>query len=134
MSVDTTESVFRFSEGFDDLFLSDLYGDDLAAAAEVFGSSAMRIRETVSSAGILLQAGEREQVRRSIHHIKPLFGYTGLTRLQESVEAFESSCHAETDGERLMAEFLKLEKAVLEACVKIVGEHNRLKAHLNPKG
>jgi hypothetical protein len=133
MSVDTTESVFRFSEGFDALFLNDLYGDDLAVAAEVFGSSALRIRETIYRAGIHLQAREWEQVRSSIHHIKPLFGYTGLTGLQKSVEAFESSCQNETDRNLLAVEFLRLEKEICEACVKIVEEHNRLKAQLNPK-
>jgi hypothetical protein len=132
MSVDTNASVFVFSACFDALFLNDLYGGDMHAAAEVFGGSAGRIRESANLARVCLSDGAgSEPLRRVLHRIKPVFGYTGLNALQDSVGRFEALCTLEADRQQLLAEYLPLEQAMLRAAADIEREHARLADHIN---
>ena len=132
MSVDTKDPVFVFSGCFDALSINDLYGGDIESAAEVFGGAACRIRESVGLVRRHLSDGEgQEPIRRILHRIKPVFGYTGLNALQESVGHFEALCTPEADRQRLFAEYLPLEKAMLVAAGEIEREYARLTDHIN---
>ena len=131
MSVDTKPPSFGFSDGFDSLFLNDLYGDDMVAAAEVFEGSGTRIAEAIAEAKVHLSSGERDKLRRAIHRVKPVFGYTGLTEVQDAVGAFESRCLKETDMTLLSDDFRSLEGSMREASARIADELERLKAHVN---
>jgi hypothetical protein len=132
MSVATNQSIFVFSEGFDYLSINDLYGQDLGLAAEVFGSSAIRVRESLDLARARMKDGDGpEALRRIVHHIKPVFGYTGQPALKAVVERFESLCMSDVDRERLATEFLLFEQAMLEAAGRVEREHQRLISYIN---
>ena len=125
------ETFFAFSACFDALSLNEIYAGDIATAAEVFSGTPERIREAVHLAADLLQAGDREGLRRMVHRIKPVFGYVGLPNVLECTQGFEDLCHPEMSEEALTSAFTELQRMMLGAAESVCEEHARMTAHIN---
>ena len=127
------DQVFIFSEYFDISFLEELYNGDLPAAVEVFNSAHIQIVDELGIAAEYFQKGDIVSVKKVYHKIKPLFGYVGLTEVQDFVHRFEERCqNAESIGQ-LQAAFEHINEIIGEAIIRIQQESERLKDHINKR-
>lgn len=125
------EPVFVFSGCFDALSLNEMYDGDIATAVEVFAGTPERIREAAHLAAARLKTGDREDLRRIVHRIKPVFGYVGLPRVLECVQCFEDLCNPEVSEEPLFSAFTALQRMMLDAAERVGEEHARMTTHIN---
>ena len=65
-------------------------------------------------------------LKRAIHKIKPLFGFTGFTSLESQCLQFESACEAAAHWHSLTTEFTLLKNNLLRTRSIIEGEKERL--------
>ncbi len=122
---------YEFSESFDRQFLADLYGNDSAAAEEIFGSSLLQIREELASVEEKAARGDVEGIRRTFHKIKPLFGYMGLLSIQDFVQQFEDRCRQPATLEDIQTPFENIMEIMREAISRARQEHQKLKDYNN---
>jgi HPt (histidine-containing phosphotransfer) domain-containing protein len=121
------ELTFSFSEYFNRSFIEELYGGDLQAAEEVFSSAYTQIIEETNLAAALFASGDIVNVRKIYHKIKPLFGYVGLTDVQDYVQSFEEACRHSENTDQLRPAYESIHSIVGEAVVRIQQEYERLK-------
>ncbi len=117
---------YQFSIHFDQQFLTELYGDDMRSAEEVFQSSIIQIHQELEVAETLFKKGNITEVRKIFHRIKPLFGYVGLLPVQDYIQTFEDNCIHFREIEGLALAFENLKVIILDASTKISEEKNRL--------
>ena len=69
---------FYFSPELDTAFLQELYGDDLQQAEFVFESTVQQLRNELPLVESRFHDGDIAGLKKVVHKMKPLFGYTGL--------------------------------------------------------
>jgi len=69
-----------------------------------------------------------ELLRKSVHKIKPSFGFVGLPIVQEKCQDFETKCQIATSVNELDTDFAALLKSLQEAKAIIAEEYGRLKS------
>ena len=126
-----TSNHYVYSDGFDRLFLDELYSGDTRTAEEIFGTSLAQVELSMQLAEIECRSEDPTRLRRVIHHVKPLFGYMGLLSVQDSVQQFEDLCGGERDMAIVRAAFEELLAIVQEAMLRVRGEQTRLHRHNN---
>ena len=72
------------------------------------------------------KAEDIRALKRAIHKIKPLFGFTGFTSLESQCLQFENACEAAADWHSLANEFTLLKNNLLQTRSIIEGEKERL--------
>lgn len=117
---------FVFSEGFDRLFLEELYAGDTLMIEQMFETSLTQVSLSMDLAGIESRSSDPARLRRVIHHAKPLFGYMGLLSVQDSVQQFEDLCQRESDMSVIRNAFEALKSIVEEALIRVRHEQSRL--------
>lgn len=122
---------YVFSDGFDRLFLDELYAGDTRTAEEIFGTSLAQVELSMQLAEIECRSEDPGRLRRVIHHVKPLFGYMGLLFVQDSAQQFEDLCGGERDMAIVRAAFAELRLIVEEALQRVRGEQARLHRYNN---
>ncbi len=127
------DQVFIFSEYFNVTFLEELYSGDLSAAAEVFNSAHIQIVEELGIAAGHFQKGDIPAIKKIYHKIKPLFGYVGLTEVQDCVQRFEDSCQMSKNGKHLQTAYENINAIIGEAIIRIQQESERLKDFNNQR-
>lgn len=133
MYFEPRDQAFIFSEYFDISFLEELYGGDLVAAVEVFNSAHMQIVDELGFAAEHFKEGNIPAVKKVYHKIKPLFGYVGLTEVQDFVQRFEESCHQAQSKAQLQDAYDNINAIIGEAIIRIQQESERLKDHINQR-
>jgi HPt (histidine-containing phosphotransfer) domain-containing protein len=122
---------FTFSEGFDRIFLDELYGGDTRTAEEIFGTSIAQVGLSMQLAEIESRSDDPLRLRRVIHHAKPLFGYMGLLALQDAAQQLEDLCAPGADMDTVRAAFAQLRSLVDDAMERVRAEQERLHRHNN---
>jgi hypothetical protein len=126
-----TNDHYVFSDGFDRIFLDELYSGDTRTAEEIFGTSLAQVELSMQLAEIECRSEDPARLRRVIHHVKPLFGYMGLLSVQDSVQQFEDLCGGERDMAVVRTAFEELLAIVQEAMLRVRGEQTRLHRYNN---
>lgn len=120
---------FRFSPGLDVDLLQELYGEDLQQAEIVFESSAQQLRTELSVAEARFHDGDIPGLKKTVHKIKPLFGYIGLNKIMLEFAAFEQECAQANDPGSIESGFQHIKIIAMEALQKADNETKRLKQH-----
>ena len=120
---------FRFSPELDIDFLQELYGEDLQQAEMVFESSAQQLRIELSLAEARFHDGDIPGLKKSVHKIKPLFGYMGLNKIMSEFAAFEQECAQANEPALVEPGFQHIRMIAAEALQKVDNEINRLKQY-----
>lgn len=131
MTTTLAAEVFTFSEGFDRIFLEELYGGDTRTVEEIFGTSLAQVELSLQLAEIESRSDDPLRLRRVIHHVKPLFGYMGLLSLQDAAQQLEDLCAPGADMAIVRAAFGQLQTLVDDGMVRVRAEQNRLHRHNN---
>jgi hypothetical protein len=127
------EQAFIFSEYFNVSFLEELYSGDMSAAVEVFNSAHIQIVDELGIAAGYFKSGDILAVKKVYHKIKPLFGYVGLTEVQDYVQRFEDSCQNAETKEQLLIAYENINGIIGEAIIRIQQETERLKDFINKR-
>jgi len=120
---------FRFSPELDIDFLQELYGEDLQQAEMVFESSAKQLRIELSLAEARFHDGDIPGLKKSVHKIKPLFGYMGLNKIMSEFAAFEQECAQANEPALVEPGFQHIRMIAAEALQKVDNELKRLKQY-----
>jgi hypothetical protein len=87
-----TDKKFIFNEMIDKAFIFSLYEDDFDYIVEVFGSCLTSIDEDIVFLTQAFESGDASLVKKSVHKLKPVFGFTGLLVHQDAIGNFENAC------------------------------------------
>lgn len=126
MSTGNEENSFGFSSELDTAFLKELYGDDLQQAELVFESSLQQIEMDLPVMREQFGAGDVGGLKKTVHKLKPLFGYIGLNPVQEEYSHFEAQCQTAPDAQTLHGDFKRLLESTEAAHRTIETEWMRL--------
>lgn len=127
------EQAFIFSEYFNVAFLEELYSGDMPAAVDVFNAAHTQIVDELDIASNYFRSGDISAVKKVYHKIKPLFGYVGLTEVQDCVQRFEDSCQNAENTEQLLMAYENINGIIGEAIIRIQQESERLKDFINKR-
>ena len=117
---------FVFSDAINSQYIIDLYAGDYIMIEETFGDVLHEYDGFVERILTNYHENDRAALKSAVHKIKPLFGFVGLTNIQELCLEFENSCKDASDA--TMAElFTPLKARLLDARAIIEREKVRLK-------
>lgn len=121
--------LFRFSPDLDVDFLHDLYGDDFQQAQLIFESTAPQLRSDITLAESTFHNNDVVSLKKIIHKMKPMFGYTGMNVTMHLFASFETDCASAQTTTGLEERFYHIISIANRAVDKIEIEINRLKEH-----
>lgn len=105
MSQQSVAKKFVFHEKIDKEFIFNLYEYDYVYVAEVFQTSLECFDTDMARFRDSFASGDIDELRKAVHKIKPVFGYTGLLEFQDQLAKFEKQCEMQTSTEPLAADF-----------------------------
>lgn len=127
MNQPTLSKHFIFNEKINADYLFSLYADDYAYIEEVFQVTLQHFDPDFELIKISFEGESLIDLRRSVHKMKPAFGFVGLTCLQEQCKQFEDRCEQASSTESLKDDYKKLIAALEEGKLTIDSEYRKLK-------
>jgi HPt (histidine-containing phosphotransfer) domain-containing protein len=122
---------YTFSTGFNQQFLDELYAGDLDQISMIFEMSLDNIKTELPLAAGYFANNDPMALKGHYHKMKPVFGYVGLTDVQQLIQTFEHKCMVAKDVAELEADHSHVKSAIEAGVVKLENEMNRLTAHLS---
>ena len=119
---------FIFNEKIDSEFLHNLYEDDYQYMVEVFETTLRHFDEDVLPIQSAFGDSDFSGLRKALHKVKPVFGFTGLLRHQEVLGKFEEACSGSQNISELHSAYDSLMELIHEGRDIIEKEHKRLLA------
>jgi len=126
MKDDSQPMPFIFNARIDGQFLYRLYENDYQYIAEVFKTALENFKEDLAPVKEAYLINDPELLRKSVHKLKPVFGYTGLLHIQDSLEVFENGQLQNFSPELLANVFKELMKSIEEGKEIMEEEQKRL--------
>ena len=126
MSHQSVSKIFVFNDKIDKAFIFSLYEDDYVYISEVFGTSLESFEEDLGYVEDSFRANNLGELRKAVHKIKPVFGFTGLLDHQEKIGLFEQQASMAGNTEAVSHEFDELLKVMRDGKRIIEDEHRRL--------
>ncbi|MBO9571233.1 MAG: hypothetical protein J7497_03350 [Chitinophagaceae bacterium] len=117
---------FDFNEKVDKSFIFSLYEQDFVYITEVFGSSLESLDTDVEDLESSFRGGNLVELRKAVHKLKPIFGFTGLLDHQEKIGLFEQQAAMAGNTDAVSHEFDELMKVIRDGKRIIEDEHRRL--------
>ncbi len=115
-----------FHEKVDKAFIFNLYENDYPYIAEVFGSSLEALEEDMNIVELSYDQGQLQELKKAVHKIKPVFGFTGLLEHQEKIGLFERQAAMAGNIHAVSHEFEELIKIIREGKKIIEEEYRKL--------
>lgn len=129
MSLIEKTGLFIFDKRLDSKHLYSLYGNDYAWIQEIFRIAHENFSADLSAIREAWNAQDMDGLKRSVHKIKPTFGFIGLPGLQQTCKDLEISIASETSLSAVHNQ-LQLLLAQCDECAEILGgELSRLIAY-----
>jgi HPt (histidine-containing phosphotransfer) domain-containing protein len=117
-----------FDERLDGTFLTELYGNDVAYAATVFGSFLEEVKPMMAHCDAALASGDMAVLRKAVHKLKPTLHYVGLTQLGHQLEQIEKDCGDGVPAVVLTSRYEQAASAIRAMLPLIEREKNKLEA------
>ena len=124
----TSLNTFAFSDKIDSKSIHEMYENDLPYIETIFKTILDHFNEDLSAICNGYQQQNLEGLRRSIHKVRPTFGFAGMPGLQEKCREFESKCQAAASINEIQIDFENLVKDMEEAEAIIKEEYGKLKS------
>jgi HPt (histidine-containing phosphotransfer) domain-containing protein len=121
-----TSNTFVFNTEFDINYLFSLYGDDYNYLQEVFNTVLSDYQTLTDNIEYSYTSGNLNALRSSVHKIKPVFGFVGLTTVQEQCQQFEKICDAANSPDQLSTDFENLKNKIFQSRQLIEAEKKKL--------
>src|SRR5687768_7721055 len=80
---------FVFNDKIDKAFIFSLYENDYAYISEVFNTSLDSFEGDLVIVEDSFRTKNLNELKKAVHKIKPVFGFTGLLDHQEKIQLFE---------------------------------------------
>lgn len=126
MSTNKKSNLFVFNEKIDSSFLFSLYEDDYAYMEEIFSITVEQLALDVPLVKTAFEQGQLADLQKSVHKLKPSFGFVGLTDLQQECKLFEDLCRQSTSTQEVSDPFAILYPKLEEARTLVAEEQARL--------
>src|SRR6478672_6266929 len=119
---------FTFSDKIDADYIYSMYENDYPYIESMFKVVLDHFDEDL--AAIHNNYGQKnvELLRKSVHKIRPSFGFAGLPVVQEKCREFENKCQAAKSMNELEIDFPEFVKCLEEAGTVIIEEYKKLKS------
>ena len=128
----TEHKPFIFNEKFDKELLFSLYEDDFPYMEEIFSITLTQLKPDILQLKAAFEAGITDDIRKSIHKIKPSYGFVGLPAVQELCKQFESECTVAAVANELSPSYQKLIGILDESTNIIESEYQKFKEYNQP--
>ncbi len=128
MRSETLPKEFIFNEKIDKDTLYGLYADDFAYIEEMFATTIRHFDADLDALELAYETDQPDDLKRSVHKIKPTFGYTGLLQVEAACKQFEDQCANIHSVKNITKEYLHIKNSLLDARDIIQNEYLRLKA------
>ena len=134
MNRDNAHKKFIFNDQFDSEFLFGLYEHDYAYILEVFQNTLEYLESDGEQVKTAYQKGDIELFQKAVHKIKPVFGFTGLINMQQTIATIEKTIHASKDDKALEAAYHSVISVINQARQAIEIENKRLLEYIGLPG
>ncbi len=119
-----TANAFVFNAEIDANYLNSLYGDDYNYLQEVFNTVLDEYVSLTDNIEYSYSSGNLTALKSSVHKIKPVFGFVGLTSVQQLCQHFEKVCGNVSSVDQLSGEFETLKNKISQ-CKQIIEEEKK---------
>ena len=117
---------FIFNRKIDHEWLYSLYEYDYPYIMEVFSNSLDALRQEHPALSAAYENDDIPLLRKTIHKIKPLFGFVGLLDYQELAARFENACAGTKNTSNLTIQYIELVGIIDDAKATLLEECRRL--------
>jgi HPt (histidine-containing phosphotransfer) domain-containing protein len=121
-----TSNTFAFNAEIDTDYLTSLYGDDYMYLQEVYETVLADFQSLMDNIDYSYSSGNLAALRSSVHKIKPVFGFVGLTAVQEQCQQFERLCGSVGSPDNLSGDFETLKNIISQSKQIIEEERKKL--------
>jgi HPt (histidine-containing phosphotransfer) domain-containing protein len=121
-----TANAFVFNPEFDVNYLNSLYGNDYNYLQEVFDAVLQDFQSLTDNIEFSFSSGNTTALRSAVHKIKPVFGFVGLTAVQQLCQDFEKICGSAISSDQLSGEFETLKNKIIQSKQLIEEEKKKL--------
>jgi HPt (histidine-containing phosphotransfer) domain-containing protein len=122
----SANKTYVFSEHVNVPYLSDLYSGDYEMIEETYSDVLAEFPSLLENIDAAWIARDLSGLKRAVHKIKPLFGFTGLTAIQTQCLDFENACDAHPSFDSILPIFSILKDRIVQAQAIIAEEKARL--------
>ena len=123
---------FQFDQQIDADVLYSLYENDYLYIEEIFKTTLKHYDEDVDAFKAHFYADNLEELKRTAHKIKPVFGYIGMPVVQECCQDFEDKCEKTGTVGEILPDYEKLLRQLGE-CKKIIEDDLQKLSEYNNK-
>ena len=120
---------FIFNEKIDRAFLNSLYEDDFPYIEEVFHTTLENFPEDIWEIQSAFNSKDIVALKKAVHKIKPVFGFTGLLRAQELSQQFENACLNADSINQIQPQYELLISVIDESRTIIESDYKKLKEY-----
>ena len=121
-----TANAFVFNTEIDADYLNSLYGDDYNYLQEVFNTVLEEYVALTDNIEFSYSSGNLTALKAAVHKIKPVFGFVGLTEVQQLCQHFEKICANASSADQLSGEFETLKNKIHQSKLIIEEEKKKL--------
>lgn len=107
--------------------LTDLYGNDMELAAEVFDASLRQLLNELEHSATYVEQRNVLAIQSMLHKLKPTLGYVCQRALQEQAEQLEWLCQTAPAAEDIWIRFYQLEKELNDLPEWLINQMNRMR-------
>ncbi len=117
---------FIFNSEIDSNYLHSLYGDDYIYLHEVFATVIKDYESLTDNIEYNYSSGNLNALKAAVHKIKPVFGFVGMTAVQQECQQFEDLCGTVASPEILNRDFEALKNRISQSKQVIEEEMKKL--------
>ena len=128
MSGHTSLNTFIFSDKIDSTSIYEMYENDYLYIETIFKTILDSLDENLAAICDGYRQKNLELLRKSVHKVRPTFGFAGLLGVQEKCKEFEDKCQAAASINELEIDFPELVKNLEKADAIIKEEYKKLKS------
>jgi HPt (histidine-containing phosphotransfer) domain-containing protein len=108
-------NAFVFNAEIDTNYLDSLYGDDFVYLQEVYNTVLNDYQSLTDNIEYSYSSGNLNALKAAVHKIKPVFGFVGLTAVQQQCQQFEQICVSVHSPDELAGEFEILKNKIFRS-------------------
>ena len=131
MSSQTSINTFIFNDKIDAAYIYQMYETDYPYIETMFKAILDSYDEDLAAIHDNYRNENLELIRKSVHKVKPTFGFAGMLTVQEKCKEFENKCQSAISVSEIEMDFLEFIKCLEEAGAIVMEEYKKLKSFNN---
>ncbi len=127
---DMNSTSFTFSEGFDESYLQEMYGEDLSQLQEMFELFLTVIADENETLKSAVKENDFDTAKAVTHKIKPTFTMIGLSSITDQIKSLENEYRTSGDESKFVNQTSDLISSIADSLDSINQENARLMDYL----